>query len=101
MTRLLGCEASAKPRWFPWPAPGKLAASAGVDAPRRFVCPAHSTPRVHDAPSRPLALRRIVGFEPDGDEIRRSVAYYDVATILGQLGILEIGDESAAAAPAP
>jgi hypothetical protein len=25
------------PRWSPWPAPGGLAASAGVEAPRRFV----------------------------------------------------------------
>ncbi len=72
-----------------------------MDAPRRFVCPALSTSRIYDGASRPLALRRIVVFEPDGDEFCRSVAYYDVATIPGQLGILEIDDESAAAAPSP
>jgi hypothetical protein len=29
---------AAKPRWSPWPAPGRPAASAGVEGPRRFVC---------------------------------------------------------------
>jgi steroid delta-isomerase-like uncharacterized protein len=49
---------------------------------------------------RPLTFRGVVIFELDGDQIRRSVEYYDVATILGQLGLLEMGEESAAATPA-
>jgi steroid delta-isomerase-like uncharacterized protein len=50
---------------------------------------------------RPLAFRGVVVFELDADQIRRSVEYYDVATILGQLGLLEMGDQSGAATPAP
>jgi hypothetical protein len=34
----------AKPRWSPWPAPGRLTASAGVPEPRRFVS-VQATPR--------------------------------------------------------
>jgi limonene-1,2-epoxide hydrolase len=36
-------------------------------------------------------------FEIEGDHIRRSADYYDVAGILGQLGLLDMGE----ATPAP
>jgi hypothetical protein len=40
-------------------------------------------------------------FELAGDRIRRSADYYDVASILAQLGILDMGEEMAEATPAP
>jgi len=49
---------------------------------------------------KPLSFRGVIVFELDGDQIRRSADYYDVATILGELGLLDLGEESAAT-PAP
>jgi ketosteroid isomerase-like protein len=49
---------------------------------------------------KPLSFRGVIVFELDGDQIRRSADYYDVATILGGLGLLDLGEESAAT-PAP
>ena len=49
---------------------------------------------------KPLSFRGVIVFELDGDQIRRSADYYDVATILGELGLLDMGMESAAATPA-
>ncbi len=43
------------------------------------------------------SVRTVTVFELDGDEIRRSSDYYDVATILGQLGLLP----AAGATPVP
>jgi steroid delta-isomerase-like uncharacterized protein len=45
---------------------------------------------------KPLSFRGAMVFELDGDQIRRSTDYYDVATILGELGLLDMGEESAA-----
>ena len=50
---------------------------------------------------KPLSFRGVIVFELDGDQIQRSADYYDVATILGELGLLDMGEESAAATPAP
>jgi hypothetical protein len=50
---------------------------------------------------KPLSFRGVIVFELDGDQIRRSADYYDVATILGELGLLNMGEESNAATPAP
>ncbi|MDP9356622.1 MAG: ester cyclase [Chloroflexota bacterium] len=36
----------------------------------------------------PFSVRTVTIFELDGDRIRRSSDYYDVATVLGQLGVL-------------
>ena len=40
-------------------------------------------------------------FELEGDAIRRSANYYDVATILAQLGVLDNGQHMGEATPAP
>jgi steroid delta-isomerase-like uncharacterized protein len=50
---------------------------------------------------KPVSFRGVIVFELDGDEIHRSADYYDVATILGELGLLDMGEESAAATPVP
>lgn len=50
---------------------------------------------------RPFAYRGVLVFELDGNLIRRSADYYDVATILGQLGLLETGGVTPEATPAP
>ena len=40
------------------------------------------------ASGRPLTYRGVLVFELDGNLIRRSADYYDIAAILGQLGLL-------------
>jgi steroid delta-isomerase-like uncharacterized protein len=45
---------------------------------------------------KPLSFRGVIVFELAGDQIRRSTDYYDVATILGELGLLNMGEESVA-----
>lgn len=50
---------------------------------------------------KPLHLRGVLVFDLDGDGlIRRSADYYDIAAILGQLGMLDMG-QLGAATPAP
>jgi steroid delta-isomerase-like uncharacterized protein len=50
---------------------------------------------------QPISIRGVHIFELAGDRIRRSADYYDVASILAQLGILDMGEEMAEATPAP
>lgn len=50
---------------------------------------------------QPISLRGAYIFELDGDQIRRSADYYDIAGILAQLGLLDMGEEMAGATPAP
>jgi len=50
---------------------------------------------------RPISLRGAYIFEIEGDRIRRSADYYDVAGIMAQLGMLDMGEEMAEATPAP
>jgi steroid delta-isomerase-like uncharacterized protein len=50
---------------------------------------------------QPISIRGAYIFELTGDRIRRSADYYDVASILVQLGILDMGEEMAEATPAP
>ena len=50
---------------------------------------------------QPISLRGAYIFELEGDRIRRSADYYDVASILAQLGMLDLGEEMAEATPAP
>jgi steroid delta-isomerase-like uncharacterized protein len=50
---------------------------------------------------QPISIRGVYIFELAGDRIRRSADYYDVASILAQLGILDMGEEMAEATPAP
>jgi steroid delta-isomerase-like uncharacterized protein len=49
---------------------------------------------------QPLDFRGVIVFEFAGDQIQRSADYYDVATILGQLGLLEPSEGDAPATPA-
>jgi steroid delta-isomerase-like uncharacterized protein len=50
---------------------------------------------------QPISVRGAYIFEPEGGRIRRSADYYDVAGILAQLGLLDMGEEMAEATPAP
>jgi steroid delta-isomerase-like uncharacterized protein len=50
---------------------------------------------------QPLSIRGAYIFELEGKQIRRSADYYDVASILAQLGMLDMGEEMAEATPAP
>ena len=50
----------------------------------------------------PVTYRGVIVAEYDGELIRRSTDYYDLASILGQLGLLDPGDGTAAGGtPAP
>ena len=53
------------------------------------------------ASGRPITYRGVLVFELDGTLIRRTADYYDLATILGQLGHLEMSEVTLRAAPAP
>jgi steroid delta-isomerase-like uncharacterized protein len=53
------------------------------------------------ATGRPVAYRGVIVFELDGTLIRRSADYYDLATVLGQLGLLELGEATPEATPTP
>ena len=55
----------------------------------------------HLATERPILYRGVLVFELDGTLIRRSADYYDLATVLGQLGQLEVGESTAEATPVP
>jgi hypothetical protein len=48
---------------------------------------------------QPLDFRGIIVFELDRGQIRRSADYYDVATILAQLGLLDLEEAGPAATP--
>jgi hypothetical protein len=50
---------------------------------------------------QPISVRGANIFELEGDRIRRSADYYDVAGILAQLGVLDMGEETAEATPSP
>jgi len=50
---------------------------------------------------RPLSIRGVYLFELEGGKIRRSADYYDVAGILAQMGLLEMGGGTAEATPSP
>ena len=50
---------------------------------------------------QPVTSEGVLIFELDGDLIRRSADYYDFASILGQLGLLDSGEAMAEATPAP
>jgi steroid delta-isomerase-like uncharacterized protein len=49
---------------------------------------------------QPVSYRGVIVAEYDGDLIRRSTDYYDLASILSQLGLLDLGEGTAAATPA-
>jgi steroid delta-isomerase-like uncharacterized protein len=51
------------------------------------------------ASGRPLTYRGVLVFELDGNQIRRSADYYDVAAILGQLGMLPAPETEGTPAP--
>jgi steroid delta-isomerase-like uncharacterized protein len=53
------------------------------------------------ASGQPVTYRGVIVAEYDGDLIRRSTDYYDLASILGQLGLLDLDAGPAAATPAP
>jgi ketosteroid isomerase-like protein len=53
------------------------------------------------ASGTPVTYRGVLVFELDGSLIRRSADYYDLATVLGQLGQAETDAAAAAATPAP
>jgi steroid delta-isomerase-like uncharacterized protein len=48
---------------------------------------------------QPITYRGVLVFELDGTQIRRSADYYDLATILDQLGQLQGGDAAPEATP--
>jgi steroid delta-isomerase-like uncharacterized protein len=50
---------------------------------------------------QPVTYRGVIVAEYDGDLIRRSTDYYDLASILSQLGLLDLGEAMAGATPAP
>jgi steroid delta-isomerase-like uncharacterized protein len=50
---------------------------------------------------QPVTYRGVIVAEYDGDLIRRSTDYYDLASILSQLGLLDLGETMAGATPAP
>jgi ketosteroid isomerase-like protein len=50
---------------------------------------------------QPITLRGAYIFELEGGRIRRSADYYDVAGILAQLGMLDMGAKAVEATPAP
>jgi steroid delta-isomerase-like uncharacterized protein len=49
---------------------------------------------------RPVTYQGVIVAEYEGDLIRRSTDYYDLATILSQLGLLDLGEGTADATPA-
>jgi steroid delta-isomerase-like uncharacterized protein len=49
---------------------------------------------------QPVTYRGVIVAEYDGDLIRRSTDYYDLASILSQLGLLDLGEGTMAATPA-
>jgi steroid delta-isomerase-like uncharacterized protein len=51
------------------------------------------------ASGRPLTYRGVLVFELDGKLIRRSADYYDVAAILGQLGMLPVPETEGTPTP--
>jgi steroid delta-isomerase-like uncharacterized protein len=51
------------------------------------------------ASERPLTYRGVLVFELNGNLIRRSADYYDVAAILGQLGMLPAPEKEGTPAP--
>ncbi len=53
------------------------------------------------ASGQPVTYRGVIVAEYDGELIRRSTDYYDLATILSQLGVLDLEGASADATPAP
>jgi steroid delta-isomerase-like uncharacterized protein len=50
---------------------------------------------------RPLSIRGVYLFELEEGKIRRSADYYDVAGILAQMGMLDMGGGTAEATPSP
>lgn len=54
---------------------------------------------VDAASGQEFTFRGAVIAELEGDRIRHSREYYDVATILGQLGLLDMGEAPAEATP--
>jgi hypothetical protein len=54
---------------------------------------------VDAASGQEFTFRGALIAELDGDLIRQSREYYDVATILGQLGLLNMGEAPADATP--
>jgi steroid delta-isomerase-like uncharacterized protein len=50
---------------------------------------------------RSVSYQGVIVAEYEGDLIRRSTDYYDLATILNQLGLLDLGEGTAEATPAP
>ncbi|MDP9369350.1 MAG: hypothetical protein M3Q03_13935 [Chloroflexota bacterium] len=59
----------------------------------------YSVTVVDEASGRPFTFRGVVIAELESDLLRRTTEYYDVATILGQLGLL--ADEATPAAGTP
>jgi steroid delta-isomerase-like uncharacterized protein len=53
------------------------------------------------ASGQPITYRGVIVLELDGNLIRRSADYYDLATVLGQLGLLDLGEAAASGTPAP
>ena len=53
------------------------------------------------ASGRPITYRGVLVFELDGTLIRRTADYYDLATILGQIGQLETTEATLGDTPAP
>jgi steroid delta-isomerase-like uncharacterized protein len=52
------------------------------------------------ASGQPVTYRGVIVAEYEGDLIRRSTDYYDLASILGQLGLLDLGEAAGEATPA-
>jgi steroid delta-isomerase-like uncharacterized protein len=51
------------------------------------------------ASGQPVAYRGVIVAEYDGELIRRSTDYYDLASILNQLGLLDLGEAAVEATP--
>jgi steroid delta-isomerase-like uncharacterized protein len=52
------------------------------------------------ASGQPVTYRGVIVAEYDGELIRRSTDYYDLASILSQLGLLDLGEAAGEATPA-
>jgi steroid delta-isomerase-like uncharacterized protein len=61
----------------------------------------YTTTSTDIATGRPLTIHGITVIEVEGDRIRRTADYYDVAGLLAQLGMLQMAESSPVATLAP
>lgn len=84
---------------FAGAAESRAEATGGFQAGDRAVME-YTVTVVDQASGRPFTFRGVVIAELEGERLRRTTEYYDVATILGQLGLLGGAATPAAATPA-